>query len=82
MATTMTLSEAALCLLRLRLAGERCEVTPGNLEAYRELTRAGVMYPVSGFLGGPEASFRFTEDGWRRREEWISAAAPQRSGSP
>ena len=53
----------------LRSLPEHVEVTAENLEAYRELVRAGVMEPFSGFLRGPEAVFRFTEDGWNRREE-------------
>jgi hypothetical protein len=27
------------------------------------------MYPVSSFIDGPEALYRFTEAGWRRRAE-------------
>ncbi len=63
------LSRPARTLLRRRANGEHVEVTPANLEAYRELARAGVMYPLSGFMLGPEAVFRFTEEGWNRREE-------------
>lgn len=63
------LSRAARSLLRRRAAGEGVDVTPESLETYRELVRAGVMYPVSGFLKGPEAAFRFTEEGWARRDE-------------
>lgn len=77
----ITLSEIALALLRRRLAGERI---PGTLEtrpAYRELVAAGIMYPVSTFARGPEAVFRFTEEGWNRREEWIGSSALP-SGSP
>jgi hypothetical protein len=44
-------------------------MTAANLEAYRELVRAEVMYPLCGFLRGPESVFRFTEEGWNRREE-------------
>ncbi len=44
------LSRAARDVLRRRAAGEGVDVTPDSLEAYRELVRAGVMYPVSGFL--------------------------------
>ena len=62
------LSKDARKLLRLA-SREPIEVTPDNLEAYRELARAGVMYPCSGFMVGPEAVFRFTEEGWNRREE-------------
>jgi hypothetical protein len=39
------LSKAARDLLRRRANREHVEVTPENLEAYRELARAGVMYP-------------------------------------
>jgi hypothetical protein len=70
---TMTLSEAALALLRYRLATKDNRVDDSNREAYRELARAGIMYPVSGFVGGPEASFRFTDEGWERRHEFIGA---------
>ena len=63
------LSQAARDLLRRRAKQERVEVTPANLEAYRELARAGIMEPFSGFMRGPEAVFRFTQSGWARREE-------------
>ncbi len=63
------LSPAAREVLRRRAAGEGVDVTPESLEAYRELVRAGMMYAVSGFLRGPEAAFRFTEEGWARRDE-------------
>jgi len=33
------------------------------------------MEPVSGFIGGPESSFRFTYWGWNRRDEWIAHRA-------
>jgi hypothetical protein len=71
------LSETARALLRRRLAGDDF-VTPENLEAYRELAAARIMYPVSTFARGPESVFRFTIEGWERREEWVNerAAAP------
>ncbi len=68
---TMTLSESALALLRQILATRRPAVTPENLETFRELARAGIMFPVSGFIGGPEANFRFTDDGWK----WVNDPA-------
>ncbi len=63
------LSRAGRELLRRRANGEHVEVTPDNLAVYRELANAGVMYPLSGFIVGPEAVFRFTEEGWNRRNE-------------
>jgi hypothetical protein len=68
------LSEVARDLLRRRLAGDD-RVTPENLEAYRELATARIMYPVSTWAGGPESVFRFTFAGWERREEWINGRA-------
>ena len=66
---SVKLSKSARTLLRRRANGEHIEVTPDNLEAYRELAKVGAMYPLSGFMLGPEAVFRFTEEGWNRREE-------------
>ena len=66
--TGATCSNAARELLRRRLAGDD-RVTPENLEAYRELSAARIMYPVSTWAGGPESVFRFTPEGWERREE-------------
>jgi hypothetical protein len=63
------LSKAARNLLRRRANRESVDVTPDNLQAYRELAKAGVMEPLSGFMRGPEAVFHFTEEGWNRREE-------------
>ena len=70
-----TLSQDALALMRLHLAGEtlhmkgpRAEFLPGRtvdqtLVGYRELVTAGLMYPVSGFAHGTEAHFRLTDRG-------------------
>jgi len=71
---TITLSADAQALLRHRIATKDMSVTDQNREAYRELARAGIMYPVSGFVGGPEALFRFTEEGWSRREELLQGS--------
>jgi hypothetical protein len=65
------LSTAARELLRRRLAGDD-RVTRENLEAYRELSAARIMYPVSTWAGGPESVFRFTPAGWEHREEWVN----------
>ncbi len=77
MATVTELSEAARTLLRRILSSERVGVTPGNLEAHRELAAAGVLYPVSTFARGPESTFRFTEQGWNRRESGSTALLSQ-----
>jgi hypothetical protein len=71
MATVTELSKAALDLLRHRLATRDNRVTTANMEAYRELVRAGIMFAVSGFVTGPEASFRFTDAGW----QWVNDPA-------
>ena len=62
------LSKPARALLR-HASRHQVEVTPENLEAYRELARAGIMEPFNGFMRGPEAVFRFTEFGWKQREQ-------------
>jgi hypothetical protein len=73
------LSDAARGLLRqCVLTNDRVQVTSENKPLYRELAAAGIMYPVSGFASGPEANFRFTDQGWDRRHEWIAPPA----GSP
>jgi hypothetical protein len=64
---TVKLSRKARKLLRLA-SSEQVDVTPGNLDAYRELATAGLMEPFSGFMRGPEAAFRFTKEGWSRRD--------------
>ena len=59
---TFKLSESAVALLRFRIKGHRTPVTERRLPAFRELVDAGIMVPDGG-------DFRFTEDGWARREE-------------
>jgi hypothetical protein len=61
---TEMLSREAIALLRYRLETRDNQVTSTNLEGYRELVRAGVMFAVSGFVSGPEASLRFSDAGW------------------
>jgi len=71
---TLNLSAEALFLLRRRWTQEWVEVNDQTKPSYRELAAAGLMYPVSGFTHGPEANFRFTEEGWAMRLN--DAAAP------
>jgi hypothetical protein len=80
----ITLSETALSLLRLHLAGKalilkgpNAEALPGcsmeeTLAAYRELAAVGLMYPVSGFAHGPESLYRLSDEGWERRHEFLN----------
>ncbi len=70
----ITLSAEALALLRRHVTQERVMVDDANREAHRELARAGIMYPLSGFAGGPESHYRFTKEGWERREEFLSGS--------
>jgi hypothetical protein len=72
---TTTLSADALSLLHRRLAGEWVEVTAETLPLYRELSAAGLMYPISTFTRGPEGHLRFSEEGWAMRAS-VAAAPP------
>jgi hypothetical protein len=58
---TTSLSEAALALLRRRLAGERVEVTDESRPIYRELVGAGLMIPLHTFALGRESAYRLTD---------------------
>jgi hypothetical protein len=69
-----TLSPAAMALFRLHVERAGIRVDDTNRAAHRELAAAGIMYPVSTFARGPEAYFRFTEDGWNRRHEILGCA--------
>ncbi len=64
---TITLSEAALAVLRFRAKEWPTKVNEGSLAAFHELVSAGIMV-----RDGDD--FRFTEDGWARRDELISSA--------
>jgi hypothetical protein len=58
----IALPESALAVLRFRVKGLRTPVTEQRLPAFQELVNAGIMEPDG-------EDFRFTEDGWSRREE-------------
>jgi len=68
---TITLSPDALALLKLHIRQDGIMVDDANREAHRELARAGIMFPLSGFASGPESHYRFTNEGWERREEFL-----------
>ena len=69
---TITLSADALALLRRHVTQDGIMVDDANREAHRELARAGIMLPLSGFASGPESHYRFTKEGWKRREELLN----------
>jgi hypothetical protein len=60
---TVTISDAALALLRRNLSGPQILVSDENCEAYRELARAGLMIPLHTFAHGDESAYRLTETG-------------------
>ena len=74
MPETFALSESAVAVLRFRVKGYQMKVTDRSLEAFRELAAAGIMEPVPGANGKPEADYQFTEHGWARRQELLSEA--------
>lgn len=66
MSSTLNLSETAVAVLRFRAKGYPMPVTPERLPAFEELVAAGIM-ESSG------EDFRFTPEGWERREEILDA---------
>jgi len=74
MPETVALSESAVAVLPFRVKGYPMKVTDRSLEAFRELVAAGIMEPVPGADGDPEADYQFTEDGWARRQDLLSEA--------
>jgi hypothetical protein len=73
MPDAMTLSDAALALLKLHLERNGdIRVDDSNREPYRELARAGLMLAGHSFRDGREAFYVFTKEGWARRREWLN----------
>ncbi len=70
------LSESALCLLRLRLSGQRVEVTDETREPYRELAAAGLADPVHTFTKGRDSHYRLTLAAMERKAEFLSVSIP------
>jgi hypothetical protein len=59
---TLSLSEAAMDLLKRNMIGTQILVDDDNREAYRELARAGLMVPLHTPLGR-ESAYRMTQEG-------------------
>jgi len=79
MANPLNLSDQALSLLQSHLAaiglrngGSSGEPTDETREAYRELTRAGLMRACHTFAGGHESLYRLTEEAYKRRQELLN----------
>ncbi|MHC5537655.1 hypothetical protein ACYOEI_05425 [Singulisphaera rosea] len=60
---TITLTSAALDLLRRRIDRERVDVTDETRHYYRELAAAGLAMPLHTMTGGDESAYRLTEAG-------------------
>lgn len=73
-------SGSALSLLRCLVSGESVEVSDETRPADRELAAAGIMVALHTFARGGESAYRFTEEGWNRRREWLNPSSnPARS---
>jgi hypothetical protein len=59
---TFALSSAAVAVLRFRIKGWKMPVRDRDRDTFRELVEAGIMMPDG-------QDYKFTEDGWVRREE-------------
>jgi hypothetical protein len=64
---TVTLSEAAVAVLRFRVKQWPMKIQGRDLPTYHELVTAGIMIPDG-------EDFRFTEDGWTHREALLREA--------
>ncbi len=70
MPASVTLSAAAITVLRFEIKGWRSKAGCSRLPAYRELAAAGIMEVAP----GSTSEFRFTDDGFKRREEILREA--------
>jgi hypothetical protein len=77
---TITPSDAALALLRRRLARERAEVTDETRPLYVELEGAGLMIPLHTFALGRDGAYRLTEAVYDMREKISGLSNPSPSG--
>ena len=68
---TVTLSEAAVAVLRFEIKGWKAKRKGTRLAAYRELAAAGIMEPVP----GSEVEYRFTQEGFEHREAILEREA-------
>ena len=76
--STLALSESALALLRLRLSGQRVEVTDDNRDPYKELAAAGLAEPVH-TPRGRDSHYRLTLDAMERKADFLNGSSPSPS---
>jgi hypothetical protein len=82
---TITLSDAALALLRLHAERQgRIPVDDSTREPYRELAREGLMVVGHSFTGGRESFYALTETGKKLATvlDRLPAPSPSESASP
>ncbi len=70
------LSESALSLLRLRLSGQRVDVSDETRVPYQELAAAGLADPVHTFTKGRHSHYRLTLAAMERKAEFLSVSIP------
>jgi hypothetical protein len=68
---TVTLSADAVAVLRFEIKGWRAKNKESRLQAYRELSAAGIMELVP----GSDSQYRFTEEGMEHREAILEREA-------
>ena len=73
------LSDAALALLRRRLAGERIQVDESSRPIYRELAEAGLVDPIHTLTGGRDSHYRLTLLAMEHKFEFLNASNPSPS---
>jgi hypothetical protein len=78
---TITLSEAAVAVLRLRVEEKNIRIDDSNHEPHRELARTGLMEPIHTFALGRESRYRLTKEG-REMAQTLSRRAPSPAKSP
>jgi hypothetical protein len=71
---TLTLSESALALFRLRLSGRRVDVTDDNRDTYKELAEAGLAESIH-TPRGRDSHYRLTLVAMERKAELLNGSS-------
>jgi hypothetical protein len=75
------LLQSHLAAIGLRNGGTTGYPTEQTREAYRELSRAGMMDACHTLARGPESLYRITEEAYNRREELLAIQRPRFAAS-